>query len=89
LLIPERLAKKLEVEAKEETVVEFGNVEVKGKLCHTKVIAKNPKTGERRKSVLETIVLPDEVLDVLLLGVVGQGKLRVIPRTTTGEPVFG
>ena len=88
LLIPAKLAKKLRLRASEKVVVEFGGIRIKGDLGVAKVTLRDPKTRKERTSTLEAIVLPDKMLDVPLLGVVGQEKLRVIPRTTTGEPVF-
>ena len=88
LLIPRKLAKKLRLKTSEKVAVEFGGFKVKGNLGSAEVTVRDPKTGKERTSTLETIVLPDKVLDVPLLGVVGQEKLRVIPKTTTGEPIF-
>jgi hypothetical protein len=38
--------------------------------------------------MLEVISLPDDVLDEALLGVSGQEKLRILPDTVTGRPIF-
>ena len=48
---------------------------------------KSPK-GEDRGSKLMCAVLPDEVIDCLVLGTEAQAKLKIIPNTVTGEPIF-
>ena len=44
--------------------------------------------GEERNAKLTCAVLPDEMIDCLVLGTEAQAKLKVIPNTVTGEPIF-
>jgi len=44
--------------------------------------------GEERRAKLACTILPDGEIDCLVLGTEAQAKLRVIPNTVTGEPIF-
>jgi predicted aspartyl protease len=87
LILPRRVAKKVGVVVKGKVKVFLGR-EMKGELGFLEVTVQNPETGEKRTRVLETVVLPDRVLDCPLLGIVGQEKLGVTPDTRTGKPIF-
>ena len=52
------------------------------------VSAVNPESGEKRKAEMRAVVLKDKEVDCVILGTEGQGKLRVIPDTVSGRPVF-
>ena len=43
---------------------------------------------KERIAKLTCTVLPDEMIDCLVLGTEAQAKLKVIPNTVTGEPIF-
>ncbi|MEM2674705.1 MAG: hypothetical protein QXW77_03630 [Candidatus Hadarchaeales archaeon] len=88
LVIPQSLAKKLELKPWGRAEVSFGGRKLGGKTASVKVTIKNQRTGEERVSILETIVLPDKIIDVPLLGVVAQEKLRITPNVPTGEVLF-
>jgi hypothetical protein len=45
-------------------------------------------SGKKRSAKLRCISLPDELVDCVLLGTEAQAKLKVIPDTTTGKPIF-
>lgn len=87
LIVPGRTAKKIGMKSHGKVRVFLGR-ELKGDVGSLEVTIQNPETGEKRTRVLETIVLPDKVLDCSLLGVVGQEKLGVIPDTRIGKPIF-
>jgi len=80
LVIPQSLAKKLELKPWGRAEVSFGGRKLGGKTASVKVTIKNQRTGEERVSILETIVP--------LLGVVAQEKLRITPNVPTGEVLF-
>lgn len=88
LVIRRSLAKRLGLKtAKKMRVYPIGP-ELRGDVGSIEVTILNKEKGEKRKSLLEAIVLPDKALDCSLLGVVGQEKLGVIPDTFVGKPIF-
>jgi predicted aspartyl protease len=88
LVLRKSLAERLELKTAEEVEVHFGCVKIRGSAGALEVRVENPETGELRTAVLEAIVLPNDVLDCSLIGVIGQEKLRIIPDTSTGKAIF-
>jgi predicted aspartyl protease len=88
LVLPAKLSSELGVKLGGEARVLFGGEEVKARVGEARLTIRDPETGKERTSMLEVISLPDDVLDEALLGVSGQEKLRILPDTVTGRPIF-
>lgn len=88
VVVPRRVWKGLGVRAEKKGELAFGGRRFPTGLCKVKASVKNPETGEERSTELWCAVLPDRELDCVLLGTEAQAKLRVIPNTAEGKPLF-
>ena len=87
LVLPRSVAGRLGVRKKGRCEVFYGRKRF-ADVGSVKTLIKDPESGESRGATLDCIILPDEEIDCVILGTVAHEKLRVIPDTVAGKPIF-
>ena len=88
VVLPRGISKELGVEKKGKCELGLFGKKRLADLGEVDVCVRNPESGEERKGRLDCAILSDKEIDCVILGTEAQAKLRVIPDTVTGKPIF-